>query len=142
MRRRRPAAALGRALVFGLFVAANSPAMAAGSWVADSVTPTLRQQGRVYTSETLTPRSTTPLAGIRITSVSWRYGWSRWEPELEARLCGGERCVVLDGERGVSRAFAGLAPATPFRIQFLIPGTPRAVAPLYGEPLQLVVNFE
>lgn len=141
MCRERPAA-LARALVFGLFVAANSPAMAAGSWVADSLTPTLRQQGRIYTSEALAPRATTPLAGTRITSVSWRYGWSRWEPELEARLCAGGRCVALDGERGASRAFAGLAPATPFRIQFLIPGTPRAVAPLYGEPLQLVVNFE
>lgn len=120
----------------------TTPATAAGAWVADSVAPTIRQQGMVYPSERLAPRASTRLAGERINRVSWRYGFSRWTPDLAVKLCGGGRCADIDGERGSSRAFAGLAPATMFRFHFVVAGRPMAIAPLYGEPLQLVVNFE
>lgn len=121
---------------------ATGPATAAGTWVADSVTPAIRQQGMRYTSEPLAPRASTPLAGDRINRVSWRYGFSRWAPDLNVTLCGGGRCVEIEGERGNSRAFAGLAPATTFAFHFVVEGRREAIVPLYGEPLQLVVNFE
>lgn len=131
------------AFVVGLLLSAlTPPAMAAGSWVADSVAPTIRQQGMRYSSERLSPRAGTRLSGQAIARVSWHYGLSRWTPELAVLLCGGGRCTIIDGERGGSRAFAGLPPTTTFRFHFRVAGQPMAIAPLYGRPLQLVVNFE
>lgn len=130
-------------LLLALLVAgACLPAQAAGRWVAESQTPTLRQQGLRYESDRLSPDRDTPLAGEAITRVEWRYGFAGWRPrELRVRLCGGGRCIDAANAQGQSMAFAGLPVATAFRFEFLLDGPPAARAPLEGRALSLMVNF-
>jgi hypothetical protein len=115
---------------------------AAGSWIANSLTPKLTRRGWRYTTPKLTPRPTTPTAGRGITSVAWRYGFHRpHDPNLHVALCGGGRCINASTPRGSSHAFAGLPVKTPVRFYFLLPGRGRLTRRLYSAPLQLVVNF-
>ena len=131
------------AMILALLLAsACVPAMAAGRWVAESQTPTLRQQGLRYTSDTLSPKGGTPLAGTAISRVEWRYDFAGWRPRaLKVRLCGGGRCIDAAQARGQSMAFEGLPVATGFRFEFLIDGRPATRAPLEGGALTLMVNF-
>ena len=131
------------AMILALLLAsACVPAMAAGRWIAESQTPTLRQQGLRYESDRLSPDRDTPLAGEAITRVEWRYGFAGWRPrELRVRLCGGGRCIDAANAQGQSMAFAGLPVATAFRFEFLLDGPPAARAPLEGRALSLMVNF-
>lgn len=117
-------------------------AHAAGSWVAEAIAPTLRQNQRIYDSAPLKPRSTTPLHGDAIRSVSWQYDFSRWISGRKAVLCGGGRCIDASAERGSSRAFAGLPVATVFQFRFRVAGEGMLAPPIEGHALQLVVNFE
>ncbi|GAB3671607.1 flagellar protein FlhE [Salinisphaera aquimarina] len=118
------------------------PARAAGSWVADATTPTLRQRGWRYDTRILKPRASTPLVGRGITSVSWRYEFGNSGRPPRVALCAGRRCIEALTPTGRSTAFAGLAPATPFRFVFILPGRGMLATPRRGGPLQLVVNFE
>jgi len=119
-----------------------APALAAGSWVAYATTPTLRQRGWRYETPILKPRSSTPLVGRAIMSVSWRYGFATSGRPPRVALCADTRCIKVSTPIGRSTAFAGLAPATRFRFVFVLPGRGMLNAPRRGEALQLVVNFE
>ncbi|MES1923796.1 flagellar protein FlhE [Salinisphaera sp. T31B1] len=141
MRRRAFVALLWLALV----LAAASPAghaWAAGSWVAEATAPTLRQRGWRYTTAILRPRSSTPVAGRAIRSVSWRYGFGSPGPAPDVWLCGAGRCIDASTAVGRSTGFAGLAPTTGFRFVFRLAGQGMLADPRRGGALQLVVNFE
>jgi hypothetical protein len=120
-----------------------APADAAGSWIANSLTPQLTQRGRRYATLLLTPRPTTPTAGRGITAVAWRYGFDGpHDPKLRVALCGAGRCIDAGMPQGSSRAFAGLPVKTAFRFYFGVPGRGALIQHPAGAPLQLVVNFK
>lgn len=133
---------LGVFLAGAALSVAIMPALAAGSWVAETRLTPIARRGVTHVSPALSPRATTPLAGRAITRVHWRYGYDRpvW-PRPVARLCMPQRCIEASRARGFSDAFAGAPVATVFKLHWRVPGQGREFPVRRGGHLQLVVDF-
>lgn len=120
----------------------NVSARAAGAWMDQAHAPTLRQRGWRYAVKPLRPGPNTSLAAARINRVSWQYHYARWHRGFQVALCARDICIDATAERGWSDAFAGLPAATTFRFHFMVAGQGMLAAPMRGQELHLIVNFE
>lgn len=95
------------ALILLLWLTSLPLQAATGAWHASASGPQLGHRGSWMAAKPLRPP-----AGVSgsITQIAWRYQLSGAAPSgLRVRLCGGQRCVTLEGGSGVTRELAQLA---------------------------------
>ncbi len=135
-------------LAAATLVVACGPALAAPggqslhSWSASVNGPALYGKGLRTVSAPISPTGYLPQAEGAITTVRWRYRFSRTPPnELQAYLCNAQRCVLLTGAEGLTEAFSGDDAAKGFVFAFQVPGKGALTPVLIGLANEVTVGF-
>lgn len=112
------------------------------SWSASVNGPALHGKGFRTVSAPISPTGYLPQSQGAITTVRWRYSFSRTPPnELQAYLCNAQRCVLLSGAEGLTDAFSGDDAAKGFVFAFQVPGKGALMPVLIGQSNELTVSF-
>jgi flagellar protein FlhE len=112
------------------------------AWTASSVGPQIVSKGQRALSEPVVPLATMPQALGRITSVRWRYSFTRPPPvDLQAYLCNADRCVLLPGAEGKTDAFVGDDATKGFVFAYRIPGQGGMTPMLQGRSNEVTVSY-
>nr|WP_052495325.1 flagellar protein FlhE [Cupriavidus basilensis] len=112
------------------------------SWSASVNGPALYGKGLRTISVPISPTGYLPQAQGAITTVRWRYRFSRTPPnELQAYLCNAQRCVLLSGAEGLTEAFSGDDAAKGFVFAFQVPGKGPLTPVLIGQANEVTVGF-
>nr|WP_241262847.1 flagellar protein FlhE [Parahaliea mediterranea] len=111
---------------------------AAGSWSGELPGLRIAAPDRLYWSDPVSAPDSAPVDGGRVSRVSWRFELPPGRG-IEAWLCGGERCVALQRQRGASTALAGAPAGGPFRFRFALPAGERRALSVRG--LRLGVDY-
>ncbi|MGO4332811.1 flagellar protein FlhE [Cupriavidus sp. M-11] len=112
------------------------------SWSASVSGPALYGKGLRTMSAPITPTGYLPQAEGAITTVRWRYSFTRTPPlDLQAYLCNAQRCVLLPGAEGLTDAFSGDDAGRGFVFAFQVPGKGALTPVLQGQSGQVVVGY-
>ncbi|WP_437340334.1 flagellar protein FlhE [Cupriavidus pauculus] len=112
------------------------------AWTASSMGPQIASKGQRALSAPIMPLATMPQAMGRITSVRWRYSFTRTPPvDLQAYLCNADRCVMLPGAEGRTDAFVGDDASKGFVFAYRIPGHGGLAPMLQGRSNEVTVNY-
>ncbi|NUA27072.1 flagellar protein FlhE [Cupriavidus basilensis] len=112
------------------------------SWSASVNGPALYSKGLRTVSVPISPTGYLPQAQGAITTVRWRYSFSRTPPNaLQAYLCNAQRCVLLSGAEGLTEAFSGDDAAKGFVFAFQVPGKGALTPVLIGQANEVTVGF-
>ncbi|MEN3753972.1 flagellar protein FlhE [Mangrovibacter sp. SLW1] len=110
-----------------------------GSWQAEATGAALSHRGVVASSKPLLPPQ--KVSGI-ITQVYWRYSLFSIPPDrLEVKLCTQTQCVIVDGQQGVTRAFAGQPANQPFHFVWGVYGRGVLYPVMRVRANQVIVNY-
>lgn len=110
-----------------------------GAWQASHIGITLNHRGMAASSAPLASKQSVQGA---MTLVSWRYQLNGPTPAgLITRLCSLSRCVTLDGQRGMTRAFNQVSAAEPLRFIWEVPGGGRLIPALRVQRIEVIVNY-
>lgn len=131
---------LKRVLLTGLGIVAlwACMAQAAGSWIATAPAVRAVAADRAMASAHMLPGELELGRGQVVNQINWRYQ-SPTGVEVNAWLCHPAACVVLPGQRGQTREFAGLPAATPLFFKFALSEQRQ---PVLVQGLQVIVNHE
>lgn len=112
------------------------------AWTASSVGPQITNKGQRALSSPVMPLATMPQAMGRITSVRWRYSFTRTPPvDLQAYLCNADRCVLLAGAEGKTDAFVGDDATKGFVFAYRVPGQGGLTPMLQGRSNKVTVSY-
>lgn len=109
---------------------------AAGSWGLTLKGPRVAGPDRIYTSRAFIPPPVP--SGVHVHRVQWRYALPPGR-QLDAWLCAGSRCQALEGRRGTSHGFGGVAADAPWRFRFRLRSG--HAEPVQVESLRLLVDY-
>ncbi|MEY8709567.1 flagellar protein flhE [Mangrovibacter phragmitis] len=110
-----------------------------GSWQAESMGAALSHRGVVASSKPLAPPH--KVKGV-ITQVYWRYSLFSIPPDrLEVKLCTQTQCVIVDGQQGVTSAFAGQPANQPFYFVWGVYGQGVLYPVMRVRANQVIVNY-
>lgn len=111
------------------------------AWNASVVGPAITGRGQRTVSTPIQPTALMPQSDGVITSVRWRYSFTRVPPvDMQAYLCNAERCVMLPSPEGKTDAFGGDDAAKGFVFAFRVPG--QGILPvLQGRSNEVTVNY-
>jgi len=128
-----------RSLLLLLLCPVLAGAAGSGAWQASSIGATLSQRGMAVNSTAL--HAPTDVSGV-VTLIAWRYQMMTPEPAgLTVKLCSPNRCVVLDGPSGTTRALAGISASQPLIFVWEVPGRGSFYPPLRVSSNQVIVNY-
>ncbi|WP_072006984.1 flagellar protein FlhE [Mangrovibacter sp. MFB070] len=116
-------------------------AQAAGesTWQAEAMGAALSHRGVVASSKPLAPPH--KVSGV-ITQVYWRYSLFSLPPDrLEVKLCTQTQCVIVDGQQGVTSAFAGQPANQPFHFVWGVYGRGSLYPVMRVRANQVIVNY-
>ncbi|GJG94433.1 flagellar protein FlhE [Cupriavidus pauculus] len=112
------------------------------AWTASSAGPQISNRGQRTLSPPVVPLATMPQAMGRITSVRWRYSFTRPPPiDLQAYLCNADRCVLLPGAEGKTDAFVGDDATKGFVFAYRIPGQGGLAPMVQGRSNEVTVSY-
>lgn len=119
-----------------LLLVVSGMTLAAGSWMDREARLRVSLVDRETVGAPLTAGGQAATGRV-IDEVRWRF---RLPPgsAVTVRLCHPEGCVPLSGQRGMTRALAGLAADDPLRFRFALKA---GQSPLTVEGLQVIVNY-
>lgn len=112
------------------------------AWTASSMGPQIVSRGQRALSAPVMPLATMPQATGKITSVRWRYSFTRTPPvDMQAYLCNADRCVLLTGAEGKTDAFVGDDAAKGFVFAYRVPGQGGLTPMLQGRSNEVTVSY-
>nr|WP_315595963.1 flagellar protein FlhE [uncultured Cupriavidus sp.] len=112
------------------------------AWTASAAAPQIANRGQRTLSLPVMPLATMPQAMGRITSVRWRYSFTRTPPiDLQAYLCNADRCVLLSGAEGKTDAFVGDDATKGFVFAYRLPGQGGMTPLLQGRSNEVTVSY-
>jgi len=112
------------------------------AWTASAGAPQIPNRGQRILSLPVLPAATMPQATGRITSVRWRYSFTRTPPvDLQAYLCNADRCVLLPGAEGKTDAFVGDDATKGFVFAYRVPGQGSLLPMLQGRSNEVTVSY-
>lgn len=112
------------------------------AWTASAGAPQIPNRGQRILSLPVLPAATMPQATGRITSVRWRYSFTRTPPvDLQAYLCNADRCVLLPGAEGKTDAFVGDDATKGFVFAYRVPGQGGLLPMLQGRSNEVTVSY-
>ncbi|WP_420868811.1 flagellar protein FlhE [Cupriavidus pauculus] len=112
------------------------------AWTASAGAPQIAIRGQRTLSLPVLPAATMPQATGRITSVRWRYSFTRTPPiDLQAYLCNADRCVLLPGAEGKTDAFVGDDATKGFVFAYRVPGQGGLMPMLQGRSNEVTVSY-
>ncbi|RZT29305.1 flagellar protein FlhE [Cupriavidus agavae] len=112
------------------------------AWTASTMAPQIANRGQRTLSSPVIPAATMPQASGQITSVRWRYSFTRTPPvDMQAYLCNADRCVLLPGAEGKTDAFLGDDATKGFVFAYRVPGQGFMAPTLQGRSNEVTVSY-
>ncbi|WP_454767140.1 flagellar protein FlhE [Cupriavidus campinensis] len=112
------------------------------AWTSSAPGPMIATRGQRALSLPILPAGTQPQSAGIITSVRWRYSFTRIPPpDMQAYLCNPHRCVLLPGAEGKTDAFVGDDAAKGFVFAFRVPGQGSLAPSLQGRSNEVTVSY-
>jgi len=112
------------------------------AWTASVQAPQITNRGQRTLSSPVMPVATMPQASGQITSVRWRYSFTRVPPvDMQAYLCNADRCVLLPGAEGKTDAFVGDNATKGFVFAYRVPGHGSLAPMLQGRSNEVTVSY-
>ncbi|SDD62526.1 flagellar protein FlhE [Cupriavidus sp. YR651] len=112
------------------------------AWTSSTAGPMIANRGQRAVSPPILPAGTVQQSEGLITSVRWRYSFTRTPPiDLQAYLCNADRCVLLSGAEGKTDAFMGDDATKGFVFAFRVPGQGGMTPTLQGRSNEVTVSY-
>lgn len=112
------------------------------AWTNSAVGPMIANRGQRALSAPILPTGTLQPSAGTITSVRWRYSFTRTPPvDMQAYLCNADRCVMLSGAEGKTDAFVGDDAGKGFVFAFRVPGRGGLAPSLQGRSNEVTVSY-